>query len=71
MADFNKGDTVRLKSGGPLMTVTDLGNYAPKGPENGVKCVWFDGKRREEALFDSDALKISDNKVRFVPIHRR
>ena len=63
MADFKKGDTVRLKSGGPLMTVLDLGNYGPAGPNDGVKCVWFDGPRREEDVFDSAVLKSSDNSI--------
>ena len=57
MADFGKGDTVRLKSGGPLMTVAEVGDFGPTGPSDGVKCVWFDGKRREEDVFDSAILK--------------
>jgi uncharacterized protein YodC (DUF2158 family) len=61
MAEFKKGDTVRLNSGGPLMTITNLGDYGPTGPEDGVKCVWFDGSRREEEVFDRAVLKISDN----------
>lgn len=61
MADFKKGDTVRLKSGGPLMTVADVGDFGPLGPVDGVKCVWFDGKRREEDVFDSAVLEIGDN----------
>ncbi len=60
MAEFKKGDTVRLKSGGPLMTVSKLGDYGPTGPEDGVACVWFDGTRREEAVFESAALEASD-----------
>ena len=62
MADFNKGDTVRLKSGGPLMTVSDLGSYG--ATEDGVKCVWFDGTHREEAVFDSAVLEKSDNRIK-------
>jgi uncharacterized protein YodC (DUF2158 family) len=61
MADFKKGDTVRLKSGGPLMTVADLGDYGPTGPTEGVTCVWFDGKHRETEVFDSAVLKLSDS----------
>jgi uncharacterized protein YodC (DUF2158 family) len=43
MADFKKGDLVQVKSGGPAMTVSDVGNYGGfgGGPEDGVKCVWF------------------------------
>ena len=44
-----------MSSGGPLMTITELGNYSGgfgTGPENGAKCVWFDGKNQKEAVFD-------------------
>lgn len=35
MAEFKKGDTVRLKSGGPTMTIS---NPAASG---GCMCYWF------------------------------
>jgi uncharacterized protein YodC (DUF2158 family) len=62
MADLKKGDTVRLKSGGPLMTVQNLGNYGPTGPAEGAYCVWFDGKKKFESVFDAAVLEISDDK---------
>ena len=34
MADFEPGDIVQIKSGGPLMTVV-------KTDESGVLCLWF------------------------------
>lgn len=40
MSDLKKGDTVRLKSGGPLMTVTYVGRSASGDPT--VTCTWFD-----------------------------
>ena len=64
MVDLKKGDTVRLKSGGPLMTITDFGNYGPAGPEDGVKCVWFEKNKREEAEFDRAVLEVGSNKMR-------
>jgi uncharacterized protein YodC (DUF2158 family) len=34
MEDYKKGDLVRLRSGGPTMTVASSG-------QNGVHCTWF------------------------------
>lgn len=40
MTGFRIGDVVRLKSGGPPMTVTET-----PGPETDTyHCVWFDGR---------------------------
>ena len=36
MSDFKKGDTVKLKSGGPLMTVAN-----PQSTNGTVYVVWF------------------------------
>jgi uncharacterized protein YodC (DUF2158 family) len=69
MNSFKKGDTVRLKSGGPLMTVVaEVDDYGSYG--SGVKCQWFDGKRREEAIFDPESIVKSDDNLRSVPVLR-
>jgi uncharacterized protein YodC (DUF2158 family) len=39
--DLTKGDVVRLKSGGPLMTIKSVGDHY--GTQT-VWCVWFDQK---------------------------
>jgi uncharacterized protein YodC (DUF2158 family) len=39
--DFEAGDTVRLKSGGPLMTVEQVGKLDLIG-DDAVWCVWFE-----------------------------
>ena len=44
MADFSVGDMVQLKSGGPIMTVTQIDG-------NEVWCQWFDDKKPEEMKF--------------------
>jgi uncharacterized protein YodC (DUF2158 family) len=40
---FKVGDRVRLKSGGPAMTVEDVGTDMANRPR--VWCVWFDDKK--------------------------
>lgn len=45
---FNPGDVVVLKSGGPKMTVEEVGEYLLG---IGAKCIWFDGKTRKEEVF--------------------
>jgi uncharacterized protein YodC (DUF2158 family) len=45
MADeFKVGDTVRLKSGGPIMTIQDIG-------EGLASCIWFERTKREGGSF--------------------
>lgn len=45
MADsFNVGDVVQLKSGGPLMTVTEV-------EDTTVWCVWFDKTEQKGGSF--------------------
>ena len=38
---FKIGDVVRLKSGGPLMTIS---NTQQKEPHYSSLCIWFDGQ---------------------------
>lgn len=60
MAEFQKGDVVMLKSGGEPMTVDDVGDYASgmsMGPKDGVRCVWFEGKKVQRHVFDAATLK--------------
>jgi len=53
--EFKIGDLVKLKSGGPTMTVEDIGpNFAE---ETTVYCAWFDGKNMpQKANFPPAAL---------------
>lgn len=60
MNELKKGDVVRLKSGGPQMTITALDDYSGMtgmGPKEGAACVWFDGKSQKEAVFDVAVLQ--------------
>lgn len=52
---FNIGDTVKLKSGGPVMTIA----RPVARPTTGVPgyiCVWFIDNKPEEFLFATDTL---------------
>lgn len=59
MNTIKKGDKVILKSGGPVMTVQNLGDYSmTAGIESGALCVWFDGNKPMEKIFDVDAIEV-------------
>ncbi len=58
MAEFKIGDTVRLKSGGPLMTVTQAGNSS--GTPH-VWTVWFDASGKEAKGFYPQAAVEADS----------
>lgn len=54
---FNIGDVVRLKSGGPRMTIQDINDHATAGARRGVQCVWFVGTELKSGTFQSEALE--------------
>jgi uncharacterized protein YodC (DUF2158 family) len=48
--DFKPGDTVKLKSGGKLMTIESI--------EDGfAKCVWFKEDENKQAMFGLETLE--------------
>jgi uncharacterized protein YodC (DUF2158 family) len=53
-APFKPGDTVRLKSGGPAMTVV-----AVEGER--ITCDWFEGSQKYEATFPAAALDLDNS----------
>ncbi len=55
---FKVGDIVQLRSGGPLMTVTQIGE--DMGGVMTVWCVWFSGQIRSEGSFPMEALALSN-----------
>ncbi len=57
---FQIGDIVRLKSGGPDMTVNAV-NVGVTGKQ--VYCVWFAGKKHEGAQFHPDVLEPVESKA--------
>jgi len=55
MANLKIGDTVRLKSGGPLMTVTYAEGIT-------LECTWFDSSEKMQfGKFHTEAVEISDD----------
>lgn len=65
---FKEGDTVRLKSGGPLMTVESVGPIAiaatatrtVSSSVSKVQCVWFEGKKLLRNSFLPNTLEADD-----------
>ncbi len=58
--EFKKGDVVKLKSGGPRMTINDIGDYGYGGGDgfDQAKCTWFDEKNIiQEHLFTLEQLE--------------
>ena len=50
---FKVGDIVKLKSGGPDMTVQSV----PADPERPLTCQWFAGKKLENGRFSVESLE--------------
>jgi len=62
MTEVKPGETVRLKSGGPLMTVDKV--VAPEGGRNRVSVIWFDDKHKQQyAIFGVDVLDADDGGI--------
>ncbi len=59
MEQFQTGDVVRCKSGGPWMTITALGVYSgwTMRSADTVACVWFEGEKPQETVFDMALLE--------------
>ncbi len=59
MSGVRKGQKVVLKSGGPVMTVQDVGDYSMDANiTTGALCVWFDGNKPMEKVFDVESLEV-------------
>jgi uncharacterized protein YodC (DUF2158 family) len=56
---FEVGQVVRLKSGGPKMTVSGIADYGYAGHDQAL-CVWFEGIKRQEAVFELLTLERAD-----------
>lgn len=56
---FKAGDVVQLKSGGPKMTVKQVGNSGMTGRLT-VWCNWFEGTKLMSGDFAPETLKLVD-----------
>ena len=55
---FTPGTVVRLKSGGPDMTVLWLGYLTEATKPPAAKCLWFDGDKLTESWFAISNLEL-------------
>ncbi len=61
--EFEIGDVVKLKSGGPAMTIQQIGNWTylsvdgSNTREDEAKCFWFEGSKRSEGCFNLASLE--------------
>jgi uncharacterized protein YodC (DUF2158 family) len=71
MADFNPGDTIRLKSGGPIMTVKELSVPMPEYPTIYVFCIWFDKSDKEQTgKYPAETLEAATKGISYAALER-
>lgn len=56
MAKYKAGDVVKLKSGGPNMTVHGYSAVISNHESKNVMCKWFAGAKSESCTFHEDML---------------
>ena len=55
---FKSGSLVKLKSGGPSMTVGAQEIAGRFHGQTAYRCIWFDGRQRHEESFPEDAIEV-------------
>jgi uncharacterized protein YodC (DUF2158 family) len=65
---FKPGDVVRLRSGGPVMTVESIGSMVSA---DSVNCVWFEKTKQMSGSFAPATLAKYTPGPRFVSVVRR
>lgn len=61
--NFEPGAVVRLKSGGPLMTIKGIGKYGTAATHDTALCVWFEGTSAKERVFEIHTLEPDLEKI--------
>lgn len=57
--ELKVGDVVMLKSGGPQMTIVEIGKYNYSDSVQ-AKCVWFERTKKTEEVFVLESLKLQE-----------
>ena len=55
VGQWQEGDVVRLKSGGPIMVLDCVIHYSDDSTS--VYCVWFDNNKKQECDFPPNGLE--------------
>ena len=55
--DFEPGNVVQLKTGGPAMNLVSIGTYRSLGNSRGAQCVWFEKEKKQTGVFALANLK--------------
>ena len=53
---YGVGDIVKLKSGGPDMTIKELLTNLSDQPTGSYRCQWFAGKKLDNGVFPHESL---------------
>lgn len=64
------GDVVQLKSGGPRMTIDHIGKFGLGSTHDQARCVWFEGTKRMEHVFELPSLMPATNQISQVAVRR-
>lgn len=63
MAEFKVGDVVKLKSGGPNMTIEGRTQEYGVTSKTHWHCVWFDGPQNYKEDFSETVLELADDEL--------
>jgi uncharacterized protein YodC (DUF2158 family) len=55
--DFEAGDIVMLKSGGPSMTIEKIGPISFNSKTTGAHCSWFENNQLKHEVFSFGSLE--------------
>jgi uncharacterized protein YodC (DUF2158 family) len=59
-SNFQAGDVVTLKSGGPKMTTEKIGKFSVASTATDkTKCTWFEGTKKIDGVFELVTLQAS------------